>query len=599
MYSMLSRIFMLAVLILFATVQKGMAQPSYWTDSLKRNITLAKSDREKVAAMISLAQYYTGDNNELADEYATQALEVAELSRDRKLMIDAYLKNGNRRLNLSGLADNIQKALDSYAQAEKIAKENGLDAELATVYCAYSRAYQAKEENDKASAYSALAVNIAGNLDNDTIKVMAYASAGDANMVRNDKLPAFRNYLEALNTAVLSKDESLLVTAYANMRDFYFGIEEYDKAIDYSLKCMALDRKHNNRYKILSDYNRTGDLFTAKKQYPLALKMYENSMALADSLHFDLYKINSYLSIFNMYFNNNEYLKGMEYLNTHKELSDFLEQASVKFFFDEAYGYAYAEMGRYDSALYYFKKAEPDIERKGNPAAKYQFYSQFGDYYRKRSDYQPAITYYLKARQIGYAIRNLNYLQNSAKNLDTLYEKSGDFKTAYSYNLEYNMYRDSLKTLSRETDLLKLEVDNDNRQRDRIANEEKENIQHRHNIQYMGLTAGLAGLFVLLIMLGFFVVHPGTIRALGFFSFIFLFEFIILLTDKQIDEWTHGEPWKILMIKISLAAVLLPLHHWLEHKVIHYLSSRKKIAPAGMSIFGRRTAKKSGVASET
>src|SRR3984885_16182359 len=94
----------------------------------------------------------------------------------------------------------------------------------------------------------------------------------------------------------------------------------------------------------------------------------------------------------------------------------------------------------------------------------------------------------------------------------------------------------------------------------------------------MGFTIGLVVLFLLLVMMGWLVVSPRTIRALGFFSFIFLFEFIILLADKQIHEWTHGEPWKVLLIKIGLAAILLPLHHWSEHKVIHFLSSRKRFA---------------------
>ncbi|HEY4208142.1 MAG TPA: hypothetical protein VGM31_15060, partial [Puia sp.] len=113
------------------------------------------------------------------------------------------------------------------------------------------------------------------------------------------------------------------------------------------------------------------------------------------------------------------------------------------------------------------------------------------------------------------------------------------------------------------------------KRRERLAREEEERTVRRHNIQYLGFTVGIVALFVVLVMLGFFMVSPRTIRALGFFSFIFLFEFIILLTDKQIHEWTHEEPWKVLLIKISLAAVLLPLHHWLEHKVIHYLSTRR------------------------
>jgi hypothetical protein len=84
-------------------------------------------------------------------------------------------------------------------------------------------------------------------------------------------------------------------------------------------------------------------------------------------------------------------------------------------------------------------------------------------------------------------------------------------------------------------------------------------------------------LFIALVMLGWFAVPAGLIRALGFVSFIFLFEFIILLADKSIVRWTHEEPWKVLAIKIGLAAILVPLHHWLEHKVTHYLSHRKRV----------------------
>ena len=167
-------------------------------------------------------------------------------------------------------------------------------------------------------------------------------------------------------------------------------------------------------------------------------------------------------------------------------------------------------------------------------------------------------------------------MQKCDANLDTLYARAGDFKTARIYNGEYGLYTDSIRSLARVTDLDKLEVDNDNRRRERQAREEELNTEHRHNVQYMGFTIGLVVLFLLLVMMGWLVVSPRTIRALGFFSFIFLFEFIILLADKQIHEWTHGEPWKILAIKIGLAAILLPLHHSLEHKVMYYLTSHRK-----------------------
>ena len=150
------------------------------------------------------------------------------------------------------------------------------------------------------------------------------------------------------------------------------------------------------------------------------------------------------------------------------------------------------------------------------------------------------------------------------------------------------LYSDSLRNLAKETDLLKLEVDNDSRRREREVREEELSREHRHNVQYMGFTVGLVGLFIALVMMGWLAVPPSVIRALGFLSFIFLFEFIILLADKQIQGWTHEEPWKVLLIKIGLAAILVPLHHWLEHKVIVYLSSRKRFGRGAGGLAWRR-----------
>jgi hypothetical protein len=60
----------------------------------------------------------------------------------------------------------------------------------------------------------------------------------------------------------------------------------------------------------------------------------------------------------------------------------------------------------------------------------------------------------------------------------------------------------------------------------------------------------------------------------GFFSFLLLFEFIILLSKKWITQFTHGTPWQDLLFMLLLAFLMLPLHHWLEHQVIDYLTTR-------------------------
>ncbi|MBS1663135.1 MAG: hypothetical protein JST68_18985, partial [Bacteroidetes bacterium] len=239
---------------------------------------------------------------------------------------------------------------------------------------------------------------------------------------------------------------------------------------------------------------------------------------------------------------------------------------------------SYVEQGRFDSAGYYFRQAEPDVEKKANPEGHYDFYKAYAYYFTKKKDFPQAIVYTTKAYRMGEQVNDLDWQAKTAQDLDSLYGVTGDYKQALFYNVRYHVLQDSLQELGRETELRKMEVENENQRQERLAREEEARVEHRHNIQYLGFTIGLVVLFILLVMLGWLSVPAGFIRALGFVSFIFFFEFIILLADKQIAHWTHEEPWKVLVIKIALAAILVPLHHWLEHKVIHYLSHRKKLA---------------------
>jgi hypothetical protein len=78
---------------------------------------------------------------------------------------------------------------------------------------------------------------------------------------------------------------------------------------------------------------------------------------------------------------------------------------------------------------------------------------------------------------------------------------------------------------------------------------------------------------------------------IGFFAFLMFFEFIFLIFKKNIYAFTHGEPWMDLLFMIGLAAILLPLHHWLEHKVLHYLTSTNKLTTAGSALRSKFTRK--------
>ena len=253
---------------------------------------------------------------------------------------------------------------------------------------------------------------------------------------------------------------------------------------------------------------------------------------------------------------------------------------------DQAYAFIYYKLERYDSAGIYFNKALPYFEQRTSEMNRIGFYDQLGGYYSKTANYDKAIEYFTKVKEMGEKNGQLENVRNALKNLDSLYEKKGDFKLANQYNGLYYQYKDSIDKLKKENELAQIAALDEQQRRERAEAEAQEIKEKRIRLQYMGIIVAIGVLFIALVMMGWFKVSANTIKAIGFFSFLIFFEFLFLIFKKNIYGLTHGEPLYDLAFMIGLAAILVPLHHWLEHRVIHFLTSHHMLKLRG--IFSKR-----------
>ena len=566
----MQRIPILLVLMIFSI--GSMAQNFPLTDSIKNNLANAKTAKEKIKWLGDLSQFYMGLNRLHSDSLNTVMHEVAELSRDRELIAAAYLHDADRHFNFSAVQGNINKAKELAQKAYDISKSAKNEEYMGWSYMYLARAARINGDGDKAIDYNNLALSIASGLKNDSFSISASNAIGNTYMFRNEKLLAFRHFLNALNLAEDTDKYDLLKNCYTRLMNFYSELGEHEKAKDFSKKIIDLTFRFKNRYDRLEAYNNYGKLLTATGQNEMAVKFYEMTLQLSDSLKFGIYKLNTYGLLIDHYFTTKQYQKGFEYFQSKTEIWDFMLRAGLDYYINQAHGNVYTAMEKYDSAGYFFAKAESGFEAKANKVNRYVFYINYATYFRKIENNEKAIQYWNKAGAIADEMKNIQLQEVVAKNLDSLYRFANNFEKAYDYNLQYHRYKDSLNELSKAKDLMILEVDNENKRKEREERLAEERRIRRHNIQYLGITAGIAAVFVLLVMAGFFRVSTTTIKIIGFFAFIFLFEFIILLADNQIHHLTHGEPWKVFAIKIALIAILLPFHHWIEKKVINYLT---------------------------
>lgn len=559
-------------------------------DSLKSQLAKATTHEAKIEIMGHLSKVLMNTNLSEAEKYGKEMISLAEMTRNRKLMVQALLINGERYSYLAGRKDNLEKAMDYYEQALELARKNKLDEEMVRAYLLLSEVSRYIPDNAKALNYSNQAFSNVNLIKNDSLLAKVHLEFGSVYLAQNEKILALKNYMTAIRIAEDLKNNTLLRAGYSRLSTFYFMLEDFDKAIDYQIKAtnrLSEIKTGQTPYFKIQDLSRTGDIYAAKKNNDIAMNYYEQSLKLADSLKYEPIKAIAYRSIINNYLNNGQPQQALQYFNSHPQLKQFMEAVNFSYFIDHSYGYIYSQLGNYDSAKYYYNKVAPFFERDVNNSNKLNYYFQLGQLHKKTQEYDTALAYFLKANALAKNIGELNTMSNIALQLDSLYQQKGDFKEAFTYSNLHHLYKDSINKLGKEKDLLQIEVADEQQRLERQEKERLELKRKRDNIQYLLITIGIASLFILLVMMGMFKVSAATIKMIGFFTFLMFFEFIFLIFKKNIYGFTKGEPWKDLAFMIMLAAILLPLHHWLEHKVIHYLTSHNRLTLSGKGLINK------------
>ncbi|MBC7888811.1 MAG: hypothetical protein H7Z13_13115 [Ferruginibacter sp.] len=582
--------FILCILTFTIIVIHSLAQdPNKAIDSFYKVALSAKTDSAYVFNMLYAANYAFEFNKVKFHKSLKAAFIKADETRNIKLICNANIFAAGIYSGRLNIAANIDTALTYANNAFELVKNTSLTETQAWANMALARIYRLKDQQEKALEYNQNALTLANISKADSVMISAYISLGNTLMEQSQKLNAFRNYMAAYDIADAAGNKFLLNICYRKLADFYTSIQQYEKAKDYLFKQLAIIKKDNSPlYNVMPVYSAIAVNNIKAKQYDLAEAYIDTALALCDKYHQPMLKLNLLDPLFQLYFASNNPQKIFVLLTEKKDLIDQIKNIGYTSPIDFLIGAAYAELHRFDSAHHYYKKATPFYETRSSAINKHYFYTSYAELYKLEGDWKNSLLYYNRVFDYAKLAGDLELQKIVSKEMDSVYQKSGDYKLAYAYSGIYNQLSDTLLQLAKDKDLLSVELDNENKRKEREELRTKEATDRRHNIQYMGITIGIATIFLLLILMGLFKVSAGTIRVIGFLAFIFFFEFIILLADVQIHHWTHGEPWKILLIKIILIAMLLPFHHWLEEKVIHYLTTKDLLKNDKLKFFNRK-----------
>ncbi len=349
-----------------------------------------------------------------------------------------------------------------------------------------------------------------------------------------------------------------------------------------------------------------------------ALELYLSALKMLEEQKDKIWIAKCQIEISGLYSDLNDYRNALEYAQRAYQLSKLIP--ALKQQFEAAYNiaYSYIKLKKPDSALYYFQESyqlandkrisnksmlgqafgglglvqsslgNTDLARpylyKGIQYASESFdlynllfnYDFLANVFLKEQKNDSAIYYFDKALTIADKLRYEKEKLDIYRPLAMLYEKTNPAKSIEYYKLEA-MLRDSLADENMHWDIQNLTFRETQRQRALQEQKIEEAKQRDIYMQYAGIVIALILLIICVLLLSrSIIVHEKVIEFLGVFALLIFFEFFNLLLHPFLENVTHHSPLLMLLGLIIVAAVIIPIHHKLDHLIRSKLVEKNK-----------------------
>jgi tetratricopeptide (TPR) repeat protein len=531
----------------------------------------ARSATQKIKALGQLAEiYYIYRADEKADSVLQKQLATAEIANDKELILEVLFNNSLSHIEKWSGKETFDRALSFIDKGLAYAKEAGRKDYEVMAYLRKATIYRKRGQHDNAMREISLAFSSSSPSFHDSLKIAMSLEMGDISNARGDAVAAYKNYNNAYDIAYTARNIPLRSQVYHHFAALYQKLGDMDLAKKAFISSLQLNQENKNLEGLVADYIGLARI-TDEKLY------IDKAIALADSLKLPKYQLYSkrlllaYLMVIKK-----DSKSALNYLNNHADIIQFYMNQGISNYY-HSIGNIFHYSGQADSAIHYYKLAEPQFEKTFDQAVRMYLYNELGDCYSMLNENKNAQIYFEKALVVGKELNELSLNANILSKLSSLFAKTGDYQKAYERNQEYIFYKDTLQKMSAERDLVILELEREKARHEKDLAKTIEEGNKRTNLQYLAISIAITLVFIIIMIMGMFPVSRIWFRIVSFFSFICLFEFIILLIDSWLHQKLHGDALKIWMVKIGLLAILLPLHHYLEHVMVHFLESQKLI----------------------
>ncbi|GAB5466655.1 MAG: hypothetical protein Kapaf2KO_20910 [Candidatus Kapaibacteriales bacterium] len=503
----------------------------------------------------------------------------------------------------------IFAALPSLSQLQGQALIDSLEAELPKakgdtnhVKLLNKLSYQySRVKPSEGIEYGEKGVVLAKDIDWKKGESSCYYQLGINYLNKSDFTKALENYHMSLEIKKELQDSIGIANTIGNIGTVYLSKSEYSKALEYLLKSLQLKEEFEDMAGIARTLNNIGLIYHRMSNNKKALEYYSRSLEIKEKI--GLKTASTLHNIGNIYSKEDSLEKALKYINLAKAINEGKNGSKMMLSNNlSVLGVIYKKLKEYEKAIRYNEEAlsiKKEIEDKDGTAL---IIGNMGEIYLAQAEdietgNRDGVDYSILNRNY-YIDKSIEYFSNSIKldeklgnlqsqifkyeGLSKAYKLKGNFEKVLELSNKHHSIKDSVFSKENQDKINSLTAERDKIEAEKIASEEAriitEKKAQRNRLQYLGIGAVVVAFGVLLLLSGRMKLSEWVARALVFLTFIFLFEFILVIIDPWTDEYSEGIPIIKFGINMCLALVIFPMHQYFEHRV-----SLKVVKPDSMS----------------
>jgi hypothetical protein len=180
----------------------------------------------------------------------------------------------------------------------------------------------------------------------------------------------------------------------------------------------------------------------------------------------------------------------------------------------------------------------------------------------------------------------MEHVENISLSAKAMYRADsalGNWKSAFEYLFLYKQYYDSLRNEDKAREMGRIEskyqfeqqAEEAKQQQAEAQRKEQDATNRRNNLQYLSIFVGLLALFGTIAFLGKFRIPKRVLDIILFAALLIFFEFLLILFDPFLEQFTGGIPLQKLLFNTFIALGYAPLHGFLEKKLKRRFASNK------------------------